>query len=183
MTSDTSMNPRQITASLIRVVVFIQFAPLVLNVANIGWFAITYFLKPFDQQYFLTQVVPNTFYLAANGTIYLLIFFNADKLARLMFPSEEAIILSGDPYSWALPALQITGLIFCVGAISALLPIIQTFREHLYNSSNGAVDRGLDRTFWNETWSAFIRLLVGFLIFRNPKWLVNTMRHFSQEAH
>lgn len=131
MKSIVSMNTQKVSAALLRVAAFVLFIPHVLNIGSLGLFALTYLFKPFDQSAFRAEFVPQLWYLGANTAVFIGVFFGANRLSRWIFPDEDAVIFEGDPYAWALPAIQITGLVFAVGAIAGVFPLIQTYSQHV----------------------------------------------------
>src|SRR6185369_14415119 len=118
-------------------------------------------------------------YVLVNGGVLILVYFHAWRISGWIFGDDEPIAWSGDPYALALPALQITGLVFLTKGIVGLLPVLQTLYSHQGMSSATAYDP----QFWDDSWSVLLHLLLGFLIFRYPRWLVDRMRRFSKEAH
>jgi hypothetical protein len=174
-----AMNSRLLATSLIKVVTFALFLPYLFNLWNVIWYFASYSLKPTDQQQFTKELLIQLGNLILDWALYIVVFLNAAKLSKIMFREDEALVLDGDPYSWALPALQICGLVYLVGAAIGIFPLIQAFREHL-----GIPDAfANDKSFWKDTWTVFIRLLMGFLLFRNPKWLVKKMQSYSLTDH
>lgn len=176
MESRLSMNSRLLGASLIKVVAFILVIPFILNIGSLGWLALTYLFKPFDKQYFLGEFLPGLWISTATVGFYGLLFFGAGKISRLLFKEDDVVILDGDPYSWAIPALQIVGLVYLMGGTIGLFPVIQSFREHLEATDIVATDKN----YWKDIWSVFVKLLIGFLLFRNPRWLASKMRRFGK---
>jgi hypothetical protein len=176
MESKLSMNARLLGATLIKVVAFILVIPSVLSVGRLGSLALTCLFQPFDHQYLWGQVLPELWLLVVNVGFYGLLFFGAGKISRVLFRDDDVVALEGDPYSWAIPALQIAGLVYLMGGIIGLFPVIQSFREHL--EANDAIVT--DKTYWKEIWSVFVQLLIGFLLFRNPRWLASKMKRFGK---
>ncbi len=118
-------------------------------------------------------------YVILNSGVLLLVYFPAWRISGWMFADDEPVAWSGDPFELALPALQITGLVFLTKALAGLVPVIHTF----YQQQLGPAVTALDPQFWDDAWSVCLYLLLGFLFFRNPRWLVDRMRRFSKESH
>lgn len=176
MESKLSMNARLLGATLIKAVAFILVIPYILNIGSLGWFALTYLFKPFDKQYFSNEFFPQLWIVVITVGFYMLLFFGAGKISRAIFEEDNVVVMEGDPFSWAIPALQIVGLIYLIRGTIGLFPVIQSFREHL--EANDAIVT--DKTYWKEIWSVFVQLLIGFLLFRNPRWLASKMRRFGK---
>jgi hypothetical protein len=107
-----------------------------------------------------------------------LVYLKASAIARWVFPDDVEIPLSGDPFLWALPALQIVGLFLLVDAAAAVMPAVGGLWSYLQSGQAAA----LDRLFWNSAWAIFVKTLVGFLLFKDPRWLVDRMRRNAIES-
>ncbi len=179
MASEIVMNPRKLTEVLIRCYGFflllMQLGGLVGTVASIAGVA----QNDPNRAFYLGQLETGLVAAVIRLGIYALFFVRARELSSWLLPKDESVVLSGDPFSLALPALQITGLIFCTDAIAGLLPLIQNYKQHL---DGAGTIIALDGKFWGEAWGIFVHLLVGFLLFRTPTWLVERMRRYSEDG-
>jgi hypothetical protein len=171
-----SMNSRSLAATLIKVVAFILAFPYLLDIGSVIYFGIAAIFKPSGQPDLYQDFLLRFGSLVLNVGIYGLFFLGAGRLSRLLFEEDDAVALEGDPYTWAIPALQIVGLVYFLGGIIGLFPVIQSFREHL-EASDALI---ADKVYWKDIWSVFVRLLAGFLLFRNPRWLATKMRRFGK---
>jgi hypothetical protein len=181
MVSSVVMKPRMVAAILIRVVTAILALELFMALVGSA-FTLYSTLKAtqynFSQQY-LTQLFGATGYSLVYLACLVLAFIKADWLSGLVMPDGDLDVLQGDPFVWAAPALQIVGLVFLSTAAANLCPAFLSLKQHL----DAPGDVPLDRNFWNTLWTIFVKALMGFLMFRNPKWITDQMRHFSKEAH
>ena len=175
MDSKLSLNTRAMGVVMIRSVAFILLIPYLLNFGSVAWYALTYLFKPFDPEYFKQTFVPQFVLLVLNSIFFAVLFFGASKISKMIFEDDQVIVLEGDSLSWTVLALQITGLVLLVGGTSSTFSVLQRFIE-MMQSSNAISP---DMKFWNDTWAVFVRLLTGFLIFRNPAWLAIRMQRYA----
>ena len=179
MTIDYQVNLRKLTISVIRVYAVFQFVTMFYRLADLLWYLFKQSGEAALQAAMYQNLRGQVVYMFINSGVMLLIYFQANRIAGWMFVEDEPIVWSGDPFEFSLPALQITGLVFITMGLAGLPTILQTLYLHVQGDASVV----FDPKYWENVWSVFLHLLLGFLFFRNPRWLVDRMRRFSMESH
>ena len=175
MDSKLSLNTRAMGMVILRSVAFVLLVPYILRFGAVAWYGAQYVFNPIDPQYFRQTFIPEVVMLLSNSFLFFVLFFGASKISKIIFEDAQVIVLEGDSTNWTVLALQITGLVLLVGGISSTFSVIQRTVEILQSSNTIAPDK----KFWDDTWSVFVRLLIGFLVFRNPAWLARRMWRYA----
>ena len=175
MALDYQVNLRRLTISLIRVYAIFQAVTMSYGLAALLWYLFKHYADVSQEAAVYQDLRDQAVYVIVNGAVLLLLYFQASRIAGWMFAEDEPTAWSGDPYELALPALQITGLVFLSDALLGVFSIAQDYGSPAAADPNGG--------FGAQVWGVVVHASLGLLFFRNPRWLVQMMKHFSKEAH
>lgn len=161
--------------ALIRTYALFQFVMMLYGLTALLWYVFKNSADVSQQPAIYQELRDQVIFVVVNGGVLLLLYFQAWRISGWMFAEDEPVAWSGDPFELALPALQITGLVFLTKGLTGLLPVVQTAYSHRDAVSLTA----LEPLFWNDAWAVFLQLLLGSLFFRKPRWFLDRMRSFS----
>jgi hypothetical protein len=168
-----SMSPRKLIDVIIRIFAFYKISMQIVYLPRLLWVLHDPAWRDPDLR------MRNFWDLAAqdalNFLLFGLLFYFSDRIASRVLDEDQEEVLSGDLHGLLVPALQITGIVFCVNAVAELLPVLWS----CYQATLPDAPRGLDLKFWQNLWSVFVAGLVGFLLFRQPAWLAVRMKRFA----
>jgi hypothetical protein len=172
MTTNTSLSARTLTSILLRTYMLIQLVKGLLHLAGAVYLLQSSFIdtKVWDASsrwYPEIEMASGLAFIGASLWVYL----RSDLIARWVFREDFEISFGGDPFQWALPALQIVGLVLLVDAVSLLFPTVMRFYQNFELAL--ATDT---KSFWTDVWTIAVKSVVGFLLFNDPRWLVDRMR-------